>query len=174
MASTSEASFNRGGNDEHSLIAAYCQALNENAKANPTAKIAQEINLEEVLHELNERNGRLRQEYDMLASSAKIDDGVSYTFNGKPDATVEASKLRQHTSRMEARIAILLDHNKQLEARLNRLRRLLHQSEDDDGGGGSKFGTLRTKAVVAAKLETSATSKDGMPYKYGLFFRTYF
>ena len=88
------------------------------------------MDLEEVLHELNERNANLRSEYDALAAAAAEAAAASKTLPGDvnidqaaaaaaaPAGTdplsVEASKLRQHTSRMEARIAILLDHNRQV------------------------------------------------------------
>ena len=87
------------------------------------------MDLEEVLHELNERNANLRSEYDALAAAAAEAATASKTLPGDvnieqaaaaaaPAGTdplsVEASKLRQHTSRMEARIAILLDHNRQV------------------------------------------------------------
>ena len=109
----------------------------------------QEINLEEVLSELTERNARLRHEYETLADTAKLDQdpaqgSAAAAVNGResiqdPISVLEASKLRQHTTRMEARISILMDHNKQLEARLNRLKRLLHQSPEDTESCNSKF-----------------------------------
>ena len=87
------------------------------------------MDLEEVLHELNERNANLRSEYDALAAAAaaaaasktlpgdvNIDQAAAAAAvpAGTDPLSVEASKLRQHTSRMEARIAILLDHNRQV------------------------------------------------------------
>lgn len=39
----------------------------------------------------------------------------------------EAKLLRQHKGRLEARMQILEDHNKQLESQLKRLRQLLEQ-----------------------------------------------
>lgn len=39
----------------------------------------------------------------------------------------EAKLLRQHKGRLESRMKILEDHNKQLEAQLRRLRHLLEQ-----------------------------------------------
>lgn len=39
----------------------------------------------------------------------------------------EAKLLRQHKGRLESRMRILEDHNKQLEAQLQRLRHLLDQ-----------------------------------------------
>lgn len=40
----------------------------------------------------------------------------------------EAKLLRQHKGRLEARMQILEDHNKQLESQLHRLRQLLEQA----------------------------------------------
>lgn len=48
----------------------------------------------------------------------------------------EAKLLRQHKGRLEARMQILEDHNKQLESQLHRLRQLLEQV----GGGGVGLG----------------------------------
>ena len=39
----------------------------------------------------------------------------------------EAKLLRQHKGRLEARMQILEDHNRQLEAQLHRLRQLLDE-----------------------------------------------
>ena len=86
------------------------------------------MDLEEVLQELNERNANLRSEYDAMAAAAAaaasttqpvdVDVDQAAAAAAAPACTdplsVEASKLRQHTSRMEARIAILLDHNRQV------------------------------------------------------------
>lgn len=52
----------------------------------------------------------------------------------------EARVLRQHKTRLETRMQILEDHNKQLESQLRRLRELLLQVQlcerhDDDGDG---------------------------------------
>ena len=93
--------------------------------------------------------------------------------------TVEATKLRQHTSRMEARIAILLDHNKQvgflhqpittrcfewmlyeietfqLESRLNRLRQLANVESSNVGG------TCSTLPPRLSRKEGSANGANG-------------
>lgn len=51
------------------------------------------------------------------------------TMNGDRQAEMlaEAKLLRQHKGRLETRMKILEDHNKQLEAQLRRLRHLLEQ-----------------------------------------------
>ena len=72
---------------------------------------------------------------------------------GNNESSDEAVKLLQHTNRMETRISILVDHNKQLETQLKRLRQLVQLPDDMvEGSGGSKFGTLRSKVVRATSL----------------------
>merc|ERR1719391_1713326 len=69
----------------------------------------------------------------------------------------EAKLLRQHKGRLEARMGILEDHNRQLEAQLHRLRQLLGES----GGQSSpnKSGTLQTKSVTASQLAMDSPAK---------------
>ena len=81
IGSPSESSFGGGpmNNDEHSLIATYCQALtlqiSERAAFLQSAGLGagggttgdKSIELEEVLHKLNERNNSLQREYEALA-----------------------------------------------------------------------------------------------------------
>ena len=66
-------------------------------------------------------------------------------------ADVEREELRASSSRMETRMRILEDHNRQLGAQLDRLRQLLRSSEVVVEGK-SQFGTLQSKSVVAAEL----------------------
>ena len=51
------------------------------------------------------------------------------TSESSQDAVLiaEAKNLRQHKGRLEARMLILEDHNRQLESQLQRLRQLLEQ-----------------------------------------------
>ncbi|KAL8190369.1 UNVERIFIED_CONTAM: hypothetical protein K2H54_050681 [Gekko kuhli] len=49
----------------------------------------------------------------------------------------EAKLLRQHKGRLEARMQILEDHNKQLESQLHRLRQLLEQPQVDSKVNGT-------------------------------------
>lgn len=64
----------------------------------------------------------------------------------------EAKMLRQHKGRLEARMQILEDHNKQLEAQLTRLRQLLDEPP-------SKPSTLQTRSVTASQLNTECPAK---------------
>uniref|UniRef100_A0A4W5MRR2 Dystrophin n=1 Tax=Hucho hucho TaxID=62062 RepID=A0A4W5MRR2_9TELE len=54
----------------------------------------------------------------------------------------EARVLRQHKTRLETRMQILEDHNKQLESQLHRLRELLLQPKDDSEANGSEPSSL--------------------------------
>ncbi|KAM9319378.1 dystrophin isoform 3-T3 [Gastrophryne carolinensis] len=51
----------------------------------------------------------------------------------------EAKLLRQHKGRLEARMQILEDHNKQLESQLHRLRQLLEQPQAEAKVNGTTF-----------------------------------
>lgn len=64
----------------------------------------------------------------------------------------EAKLLRQHKGRLEARMQILEDHNRQLEAQLTRLRQLLDEP-------GAKPSTLQTRSVTASQLNTESPAK---------------
>ena len=70
------------------------------------------------------------------------------------------SSFRQQKTRLEARLAIIEDHNRQLEAQLDRLRQLVqpdHQPEPL-----SPAATANTRFVVAAELhEGEGVAKKG-------------
>lgn len=80
----------------------------------------------------------LQVEYEQLKEQ-HLRRGIN-ALNSPPDSAVspqhttedveliaEAKLLRQHKGRLEARMQILEDHNKQLESQLHRLRQLLEQ-----------------------------------------------
>ena len=74
----------------------------------------------------------LQVEYERLKTQRTQDmtgSNGSLGSKGSKDAELmqEAKNLRQHKGRLEARMQILEDHNKQLEAQLQRLRQLLEQ-----------------------------------------------
>ncbi|XP_017060707.1 dystrophin, isoforms A/C/F/G/H isoform X6 [Drosophila ficusphila] len=143
--------------DEHQLIAQYCQALpgtsNGSAPKSPVQVMAamdaeQREELEAIIRDLEEENANLQAEYQQLCS--KQQSGTPEDSNGMQhsnssmtglsgqgeqgqDMMAEAKLLRQHKGRLEARMQILEDHNRQLEAQLQRLRQLL----DEPNGGGS-------------------------------------
>ena len=107
--------------DEHQLIATYCKILtsNNNEAASVIEDVDQRLDclereaVEALLQQLKEENSRLETEYKELAAHSSTAAGA------------EARSLRQQRSRLEARMAILEDHNRQLEAQLERLRQLV-------------------------------------------------
>lgn len=132
--------------DEHSLIAQYCQSLTHPDSIIPRSPIQilhsidseQSEQLESVIRALEDENASLQAEYDRLKSKAGIENGV------------EARLLRQHKGRLEARMQILEDHNRELEVQLGKLRELLQ--EEVEGDMVKKTGTLQSKSVIAADL----------------------
>uniref|UniRef100_A0A8C5CWX7 ZZ-type domain-containing protein n=1 Tax=Gadus morhua TaxID=8049 RepID=A0A8C5CWX7_GADMO len=58
----------------------------------------------------------------------------------------EAKLLRQHKGRLEARMQILEDHNKQLESQLHRLRQLLEQVTTDSKVNGTALSSPSTSS----------------------------
>ncbi|KAF7254183.1 Utrophin [Varanus komodoensis] len=70
----------------------------------------------------------------------------------------EAKLLRQHKGRLEARMQILEDHNKQLESQLHRLRQLLEQPETDArvNGGSSCASPQRSSLSYSPDQDTSS------------------
>lgn len=98
--------------------------------------------------ELEEENATLQAEYERLRSQQS--PSMSFSFSSSPDDATpiphhgtsasgnptsdverdmlaEARLLRQHKTRLEARMKILEEHNRQLETQLNRLRQLLDE-----------------------------------------------
>lgn len=68
--------------------------------------------VEQMLEQLREENARLEAEHRALLVGAA---------RGEPSETVEEKTLRQQRARLEARMAILEDHNRQLEAQVAHL-----------------------------------------------------
>ena len=73
----------------------------------------------------------------------------SPTAEGQQDEELlaEARVLRQHKTRLETRMQILEDHNKQLESQLRRLRELLLQVLCERSGGGGSWKELNSKYI---------------------------
>lgn len=80
----------------------------------------------------------LQEEYEQLkeqhlrrginALSSPPDSAVLPQYTSEDaELIAEAKLLRQHKGRLETRMQILEDHNKQLESQLHRLRQLLEQ-----------------------------------------------
>lgn len=166
--------------DEHQLIAQYCQTLPNNNSTNgggsggpksPLQVMAavdaeQREELEAIIQDLEEENATLQAEYERLRSKqtpiTTPDDIAQNTSIGNAgggaggqgqDLMAEAKLLRQHKGRLEARMQILEDHNRQLEAQLMRLRQLV------DEPNIAKATTLQTRAVTASQLNTESPAK---------------
>jgi len=78
---------------------------------------------------LEDENTHLQEEYEKLktGTGSKGSYNIMPNNNGEVDMVSEARMLRQHKGRLEARMQILEDHNRQLEAQLQRLRQLLEE-----------------------------------------------
>ncbi|XP_030642262.1 utrophin isoform X2 [Chanos chanos] len=102
--------------------------------------------LERVIARLEEEQRVLQREYEQLKEQHSqrgppgLEAGAGAVGHGgapeEADLLAEAKLLRQHKGRLEARMQILEDHNKQLESQLCRLRQLLHQPELDSRVNG--------------------------------------
>ena len=94
--------------------------------------------LEAMIRELEEENATLQAEYERLRSTqtpgSTPEDGV-HGGGRQPDCDMiaEAKLLRQHKGRLEARMQILEDNNRQLEAQLQRLRQLIEEVSKSKG-----------------------------------------
>lgn len=159
--------------DEHQLIAQYCQTLpNNTTNGGPKSPLQvmaavdaeQREELEAIIQDLEEENATLQAEYERLRSKqtpiTTPDDaaqnmciGSNATGGQGQDLMAEAKLLRQHKGRLEARMQILEDHNRQLEAQLMRLRQLV------DEPNIAKATTLQTRAVTASQLNTESPAK---------------
>ncbi|XP_042213005.1 uncharacterized protein LOC121860057 isoform X2 [Homarus americanus] len=156
--------------DEHGLIAQYCQSLSSSDAPLPVPRSPLQImaavdaeqkdELEQMIRALEEENSVLQAEYDRLKSQQPVgsppDDGLGGQ-RSEAEMLAEAKLLRQHKGRLEARMGILEEHNRQLEAQLHRLRQLL----GEPGGMSSpnKSGTLQTKSVTASQLAMDSPAK---------------
>lgn len=75
--------------------------------------------------ELEEENHALQAEYERLGGSKGNSCSTLPANIGDAEMVAEAKLLRQHKGRLEARMHILEDHNRQLETQLQKLRQLL-------------------------------------------------
>ncbi|XP_049303429.1 dystrophin-like isoform X2 [Bactrocera dorsalis] len=158
--------------DEHQLIAQYCQALPTNNGSGPKSPVQvmaamdaeQREELEAIIRDLEEENANLQAEYQQLCSKQNsttpdADGGMQHSTSAMgglaaganaggqgehgQDMIAEAKLLRQHKGRLEARMQILEDHNRQLEAQLQRLRQLL--DEPNSGAVSAAGSALNSK-----------------------------
>ncbi|XP_050952994.1 dystrophin isoform X3 [Labeo rohita] len=108
--------------------------------------------LERIIARLEEEQRALQREYEQLRQQHGQPGVGAAAVSGAPeeaDLLAEAKLLRQHKGRLEARMQILEDHNKQLESQLYRLRQLLHQPELN---GTSSSGSLHQDTAGQAEL----------------------
>uniref|UniRef100_A0A8C7TGH9 Dystrophin related protein 2 n=1 Tax=Oncorhynchus mykiss TaxID=8022 RepID=A0A8C7TGH9_ONCMY len=91
---------------------------------------------------------RLKWRHEEAAAAPQLTEGgegvPGSPTEGQQDEELlaEARVLRQHKTRLETRMQILEDHNKQLESQLHRLRELLLQPKDDSEANGSEPSSL--------------------------------
>uniref|UniRef100_A0A8C2D6R6 Dystrophin related protein 2 n=1 Tax=Cyprinus carpio TaxID=7962 RepID=A0A8C2D6R6_CYPCA len=87
---------------------------------------------------------RLKWKHEEAAASPQLLESGPGSPAGQQDQELlaEARILRQHKTRLETRMQILEDHNKQLESQLCRLRELLLQPKDDSEANGSAPSSL--------------------------------
>ncbi|XP_077199074.1 dystrophin isoform X7 [Paroedura picta] len=148
---------NESIDDEHLLIQHYCQSLNQESPLSQPRSPAQILisleseergELERILADLEEENRNLQAEYDRLKQQhdhkglsplPSPPEMMPISPQSPRDAELiaEAKLLRQHKGRLEARMQILEDHNKQLESQLHRLRQLLEQPQVDSKVNGT-------------------------------------
>ena len=140
--------------DEHSLIAVYCQKLleghlNTQIQDSPM-QVALEIDAEQrkelefMIKELEMENANLKEEYNHLKivgcqmpSMAALNPpdvtlggmSVMNSMNStEAEMLAEAAMLREHRARLENRMSLLEDHNRQLESQLGKLKQILEVS----------------------------------------------
>ncbi|ELK05138.1 Dystrophin-related protein 2 [Pteropus alecto] len=107
--------------------------------------------LEKILAHLENENRilqgelrRLKWQHEEAAEAPTLAEGsgeVSQDHRNE-ELLAEARILRQHKSRLETRMQILEDHNKQLESQLHRLRELLLQPPTESDCNGSASSSL--------------------------------
>ncbi|XP_069060856.1 dystrophin isoform X4 [Pleurodeles waltl] len=155
---------NESIDDEHLLIQHYCQSLNQESPLSQPRSPAQILisleseergELERILSDLEEENRNLQSEYDKLKEQhdhkglsplPSPPEMMPISPQSPRDAELiaEAKLLRQHKGRLEARMQILEDHNKQLESQLHRLRQLLEQPQGDAKLNGTSLSSPST------------------------------
>ncbi|XP_069495183.1 dystrophin isoform X3 [Ambystoma mexicanum] len=155
---------NESIDDEHLLIQHYCQSLNQESPLSQPRSPAQILisleseergELERILSDLEEENRNLQTEYDKLKEQhdhkglsplPSPPEMMPISPQSPRDAELiaEAKLLRQHKGRLEARMQILEDHNKQLESQLHRLRQLLEQPQAESKVNGTTMSSPST------------------------------
>ncbi|XP_026196819.1 dystrophin isoform X4 [Anabas testudineus] len=169
--------------DEHALILQYCQTLGGEgspcSQPQSPAQILQAVEreergeLERIIARLEEEQRTLQREYEQLreqhgqrgalAGSHSESKGPA-AHPDEADLLAEAKLLRQHKSRLEARMHILEEHNKQLESQLHRLRQLLHQPDMESRVNGVSSPTVQGRGPLTENsdelLDSHNSSSD--------------
>uniref|UniRef100_A0A803Y5Y6 Dystrophin n=1 Tax=Meleagris gallopavo TaxID=9103 RepID=A0A803Y5Y6_MELGA len=168
---------NESIDDEHLLIQHYCQSLNQESPLSQPRSPAQILisleseergELERILADLEEENRNLQAEYDRLKQqhdhkglsplpSPPEMMPVSPQSPRDAELIAEAKLLRQHKGRLEARMQILEDHNKQLESQLHRLRQLLEQASPQ---AFSEISQQPTQSLICKSLDKQTGEDD--------------
>ncbi|XP_060548244.1 utrophin isoform X1 [Pantherophis guttatus] len=165
--------------DEHALIQQYCQTLGGDSPMSQPQSPTQILKsvekeergeLERIIADLEEEQRMLQVEYEQLKEQ-HLRKGIN-ALNSPPDSAVspqhttedaeliaEAKLLRQHKGRLEARMQILEDHNKQLESQLHRLRQLLEQPETDSRVNGSCSNASPQQSTLGYSSDQDASSQ---------------
>ncbi|XP_032828779.1 dystrophin isoform X4 [Petromyzon marinus] len=150
-----DSSPNESLEDEHLLIQHYCQSLSGESPGSQPQSPAQILisldsqersELERILRDLEDENRSLQSEYDRLRQKQEL-GGLGALLPAPPtmppesprdsELIAEAKLLRQHKGRLEARMQVLEDHNRQLESQLIRLRQLLDQPQQEGRVNGT-------------------------------------
>uniref|UniRef100_A0A803XLV7 Dystrophin n=1 Tax=Meleagris gallopavo TaxID=9103 RepID=A0A803XLV7_MELGA len=173
---------NESIDDEHLLIQHYCQSLNQESPLSQPRSPAQILisleseergELERILADLEEENRNLQAEYDRLKQqhdhkglsplpSPPEMMPVSPQSPRDAELIAEAKLLRQHKGRLEARMQILEDHNKQLESQLHRLRQLLEQPQADAKVNGTTLSSPSTSFSFSAVVWICFPGEDDL------------
>ncbi|XP_042312754.1 utrophin [Sceloporus undulatus] len=164
--------------DEHALIQQYCQTLGGESPVSQPQSPAQILKsvekeergeLERIIADLEEEQRMLQVEYEQLKEqhlrkgmnvlSSPSDSAISPQHTSEDaELIAEAKLLRQHKGRLEARMQILEDHNKQLESQLHRLRQLLEQPETDSRVNGGSSCASPQHSSLSYSLEQDSSS----------------
>ncbi|XP_048461151.1 dystrophin-related protein 2 [Rhincodon typus] len=141
--------------DEQLVVQYFSPGTDRDSLQNPTQNPNQLLStldteekteLEAIIGHLEHENRILQEEYRRLkwqheeaaiSSSVKEESPSSPLSPRDTELLAEARLLRQHKTRLETRMQILEDHNKQLESQLKRLRELLLQPQQDSEKNGS-------------------------------------
>ncbi|XP_065834328.1 dystrophin-like isoform X2 [Oscarella lobularis] len=140
------------GDEEHALILHYAKSLaGETPRAADTAESAAETtkqisDLEGNIQTLEDDKRYLQDELHQLrqqaAAAAAEEERERHLVTSEQDAETRKryDKLRRDKERLEARIDVVEEHNRQLMAQLQRLRHILQEQQDRQSSIGSVSG----------------------------------